>query len=310
MTASSKQTSGSTAGRPRRPGIYLMSPAGRITEPARIEQARAHLKQMGYRTAVDRTALAAHQRFAGTDAQRAAAFGRALRHDAEIVMATRGGYGMTRLLPHLDWRALADSGKRFVGHSDFTAFQLALLAQTGATSWAGPMASYDFGGKRVNALTADLFGEAMRNELDLLSFETDDADPVDARGILWGGNLALVSALVGTPWMPRVRGILFLEDVNESAYRIERMLIQLLQAGILARQKAIVLGRFTDMPDSPLDAGYNLPSVIAWLRSQIDTPIITGLPFGHVALKATLPVGASIGIATEPGMAHLLFHEH
>lgn len=293
-----------------RPGIYLMSPSGRVTAPERIEQARAHLKELGFRTALDRTALAEYQRFAGTDTQRIAAFRRALRHKGEIVMATRGGYGMTRLLPHLDWRALADSGKRFVGHSDFTAFQLALLAQTGAVSWAGPMASFDFGGKRLNQLTVDLFMDAMRDELELLSFETDDADPVDARGVLWGGNLALVCALVGTPWLPRVRGILFLEDVNESAYRVERMLIHLLHSGILATQKAIVLGRFTEMPKSSLDANYDMHSVIAWLRHQVRTPIITGLPFGHVSLKATLPVGARVGIATEPGMAHLVFHEH
>jgi len=297
--------------RRRRPGIYLLSPAGAILEPERLDRARQNLRKLGFSCALDRTATAREQRFAGTEAQRLAAFERALRHPAEIVMATRGGYGMSRLLPRLDFRALAESGKRFVGHSDFTAFQLALLAKTGTVSWAGPMASYDFGGEEVDELTADLFVEALSGQLEILSFESPDADPVDARGILWGGNLALVTALVGTPYLPKVRGgILFLEDVNESAYRIERMLLQLLQAGILEKQKAIVLGRFTDMPASPLDQGYDLSSVIAWLRTQLRVPIVTGLPFGHVPLKATLPVGAKVGIATQDGMAYLVLQEH
>lgn len=296
---------------PDAPGIYLLSPAGAIIEPERIARARENLHALGYRTVLDPAALERDTRFAGTDVQRLAAFERALHSDCDIVMATRGGYGMTRLLPYLDFPALAESGKRFVGHSDFTAFHLAMLARTGTVTWAGPMASYDFGGETVDDLTADLFGEAMRGELEILSFESADADPVDARGMLWGGNLALVAALVGTPYFPQVGGgILFLEDINESAYRVERMLVQLLQADVLQRQKAIVFGAFTDMPSSRLDEGYGLAQVIAWLRSQIRVPILTGLPFGHVPLKATLPVGAQVGIAAEEGMVHLVLREH
>lgn len=295
---------------PARPGIYLISPSGAISDPESLVRARANLKALGYGTTLDRTALAVHQRFAGTDAQRLAAFGRAIRHKHPIVMATRGGYGLTRILPAIDYRAMADSGKRFVGHSDFTAFQLALLARTGAVSYAGPMARYDFGGKKVHELTADLFGEVMRDELEILSFEAPDADPVDTRGVLWGGNLALVTALIGTPYLPKVRGVLFLEDVNEAPYRIERMLLQLLQTGVLARQKAILLGHFTDYKVSPLDNGYSLDEVVAWIRRETGVPVIRGLPHGHIAMKATLPVGARVGLATEDGMAYLVLHEH
>ena len=293
-----------------RPGIYLLSPSGVVTDPETITRARANLKTLGFATALDRTALARDQRFAGTDAQRLAAFTRAIRHKHPIVMATRGGYGLSRLLHRIDWQAMADSGKRFVGHSDFTAFQLALLAKTGCVSYAGPMARADFGRKRVDGLTADLFGEMMRGELEILSFESEQSDAVDCRGILWGGNLALVCALVGTPYLPKARGILFLEDVNEQPYRIERMLLQLLHAGVLARQKAIVLGQFTDYRLSELDGGFDLPAVIDWIRRETGVPVITGLPFGHGAVKATLPVGAKVGLATVDGMAYLVFHEH
>src|SRR5690606_2140333 len=92
-----------------------------------------------------------------------------------------------------------------------------------------------------------LFAETMHDELEVLSFEAPGADAVDCRGILWGGNLAIIASLVGTPYLPRIRGgILFLEDVGEHPYRVERMLTQLWHAGILARQKAILLGRFTE----------------------------------------------------------------
>ncbi len=299
------------SGRRKRPGIYLMSPAGVIEDPDCLDRAQANLKTLGYATKVDRTALARDQRFAGTDEQRLAAFQRAVRQPHDIVMAVRGGYGMSRLLHRIDWQAMADSGKRFVGHSDFTAFQLALLAKTGAVSYAGPMARPDFGGKRVDALTGEIFGEVMRGELEILSFEAPDADPVDARGVLWGGNLALVASLVGTPYLPRIRqGILFLEDVGEAPYRVERMLLQLLHAGVLARQKAILLGRFTEYRTTPLDGGFDLPAVVAWIRRETGVPVITGLPFGHVPGKVTLPIGARVGVGTEDGMAYLLLHEH
>jgi muramoyltetrapeptide carboxypeptidase len=292
-------------------GIYLISPSGAVADPQALERAAVRLAELGFKTAIDRTALAVHERFAGTDKQRLAAITRALKQKHPIVMATRGGYGLSRLLPFIDWRAVADSGKTFIGQSDFTVFNLALLAQTGAGSYAGPTAIFDFGAAKMDDLTAALFAESMRGELEILSFESADCDAVDARGVLWGGNLAMVASLVGTPYMPKVKGgILFLEDVSEHPFRIERMLTQLWHAGILARQKAIVLGRFTEYRLGKNDNGYDLPSVVAWLRAHVKVPVVTGLPYGHVKVKATLPVGRKVGIATEQGMAHLVLEEH
>jgi len=269
------------------------------------------LRTMGFRVSADRSARAVHQRFAGTDRQRLASIQRALKQPHPIVMATRGGYGLSRLLPHIDWQAIADSGKTFVGQSDFTAFNLALLARTGAPSLAGPTAVFDFGGKTVDDLTQALFQETLSGELEILSFESPDADPVDARGILWGGNLAMVTSLIGTPYLPDIEGgVLFLEDIGEHPFRIERMLTQLWHAGVLQKQHAIVLGQFTGYRLAPHDNGYDLAAVIQWLRSTVRVPVIPGLPYGHVRVKATLPVGTQVGIATEDGMAYLLLQEH
>ena len=296
---------------PARPGIYLVSPSGAVLDPETLVRAKTHLTAEGFKVSMDRGASLRHERFAGTDAQRLAALQRAATQKSQFVMATRGGYGMSRLLDRIDWKAMADSGKTFIGHSDFTAFQLALLAKTGAVSYAGPMAVFDFGGKRVDDLTAALFGETLRGELEVLSFDSPDADPVDARGVLWGGNLAMLVSLIGTPYLPKIKGgVLFLEDVNEHPYRVERMLLQLHQAGVLAKQKAIVLGSFTDYKLSPLDGGYDMASVHAWLRREVKVPVVTDLPFGHVKTKTTLPVGERVGIATEDGMAHLVFEAH
>ncbi len=298
-------------GVPDASGIYIFSPSSAVADPQTLERATHLLNTMGFKVAIDRTALAKHQRFAGTDTQRLAAFTRAIKQKLPIVMATRGGYGMTRLLPHLDWKAIADSGKRFIGQSDFTAFNLALLARTGMVSYAGPTACFDFGAKKPELLTTEIFGESMRGELEILSFETQDADAVDCRGVLWGGNLSMVTALIGTPYMPKIKGgILFIEDVGEHPYRIERMLNQLAQAGILGKQKALLLGGFTEYRLAEHDQGYDLKSVIAHIRKTVGIPVITGLPYGHTAMKATLPVGVKIGLATEKGLAHLVLDEH
>jgi muramoyltetrapeptide carboxypeptidase len=122
----------------------------------------------------------------------------------------------------------------------------------------------------------------------------------------------MLASLVGTPWMPRVKGgILFLEDVHEHPYRVERMLTQLLYAGILARQKAILLGHFTNYKPAPHDKGYRLQTVVTWLRSQVKVPVFTNLPFGHVATKVALPVGATVHLAVEGRDAFVLWgHRH
>ena len=292
------------------PGIYLISPSS-AANPDAVARGRQRLSDLGFTTSLDQTALAVDQCFAGTDAERAASVARALNQAHPVVMATRGGYGLTRILPMIDWAAVAASGKRFVGHSDFTAFNLALLAQTGGVSYSGASLIADFGGEETDDLTEALFGEVVRDELEILSFESDDADAVDCRGTLWGGNLATLCALAGTPYMPDIDGgILFLEDVAEHPYRVERMLTQLWHAGVLARQHAIVLGEFSGYRLAPHDNGFDMPSVVQWLRDTVGVPVVTGLPYGHVATKATLPVGAQAGLATEDGMAYLVLQEH
>jgi muramoyltetrapeptide carboxypeptidase len=129
---------------------------------------------------------------------------------------------------------------------------------------------------------------------------------IDVEGMLWGGSLAMICSLIVTPYLPAVDGgILFVEDVNEHPYRIERMLLQLDEVGILRRQQALVLGDFTSYRTTDYDRGYGLASVVDFLQKRIGIPIITGLPFGHAAQKLTLPVGAIVRLRAQGPQMHL-----
>lgn len=298
---------------PRQPAVYLISPSGAVTDPERARAAAAVLAGCGHPNRFDPAALRRSQRFAGSDEARAAAFGRAAAQDAPVVMITRGGYGLTRLLPRLDFKALARAGKQWVGLSDFTAFHLAMLAQARACTWAGPALLDDFavdGPEAVDPVTLGCFQEAMRGELEMLGFTARGASGVDVRGTLWGGNLSVLCALLGTPWFPRVKGgILFIEDVNEHPYRIERMLVQLLQSGVIDAQAAVLVGTVNRYTLAPHDRGYDLAAALKWVRSQTRTPILSGLPFGHDRIKVCLPHGAQVGLATQGRQAWLVFED-
>lgn len=291
--------------------LSIFSPAGVVPQAASLRLACRRLRALGFDAQLDDSALARHQRFAGDDATRLAALHRVARAAPSVAMAGRGGYGLTRLLDAIDWKLLAKSteqGTRWVGHSDLTALQLGLLAHRGAPSWAGPMALDDFGRSDeaggVDEVTRDCFVEAMGGELEAVGFRTEAGfDGLGVRGLLWGGNLTMLVSLLGTKHMPdaaRVKGgVLFLEDVNEHPYRVERHLLHLHQAGVLARQKAVVIGAFSAFKATPLDRGYNLKAVLQHLRSVCKVPMLTGLPFGHVHPKVTLPVGRRVQLLVQ-----------
>jgi len=291
--------------------LTLFSPSGVVARPPALRLAAKRLSALGFEVQTDESARARQQRFAGDDDLRLAALHRVAAQAPSVAMPSRGGYGLTRLLDRIDWPLLARSverGTRWVGHSDFTALQLGLLAHGGSPSWAGPMATDDFGrtdeAGGVDEVTRDCFCEAMSGELEAVGFRTEAGfDGLDLRGRLWGGNLALLLSLLGTPHWPGARlvkgGVLFLEEVNEHPYRVERGLLQLQQAGVLQSQKAVLLGSVSAWKPSPLDRGYTLKSAVARVRAGMSTPLLTGLPFGHVSPKVCLPVGRRVQLVVQ-----------
>ena len=290
--------------------LTLYTPSGVLANSVALKRAVRRLTTLGFTVSEDAAARLKHQRFAGDDDTRLAAIHRVATAAPGIALATRGGYGLTRLLDRIDWALIARSverGTRWVGYSDVTTLQLGLLAHAAGITWAGPLACDDFGrGEQeadggIDDVTQACFLEAMSGELEAVGFRTEAGfDGLDVAGRLWGGNLCMVSSLLGTKHFPRVKGgVLFLEDVNEHPYRIERGLLQLHQAGVLDAQRAIVLGAFSDWRKSPLDRGYDMKAAVAHLRSVTKTPILTGLPFGHVRTKVCLPVGARVNLIVD-----------
>lgn len=302
--------------------IYLYSPSGAVRDKAALRLSVKRLTKLGHDVELDPTALSSSKRFAGEDDERVLAISRAAASTADIVMLTRGGYGLTRLLKHLPVKAIAQSikaGTRWVGHSDFTALQMAVLAKTKAITWAGPHACADFGAKDLDDITLACFDDMAQGRGEGAGWRLPAADLdhlpkktlLAEESTLWGGNLSVLCSLIGTPYVPSITGgVLFLEDVAEHPYRVERMLTQLLHAGILSAQKAIVLGCFTDYKLSSHDKGFNMHTVVAWLRSQTKTPVLTGLPFGHVATKLCLPVGQQVTLLRDGREAFLLWAHH
>ena len=325
--------------------IYIYSPSGAVRDKIAFRRGVARLQALGHEVEIDPEALTSHQRFAGDDATRLAAIHRATSSGANVALVSRGGYGLTRILPGIQYKKVAkaiDKGMMFVGISDFTAFQNAVLAKTGAITYAGPALCEGFGvgGKPdsggpdagINQVPDDIMeacfddllqeqgeGTGWRQHLERPSIVTDSvaASALCKRAavefsinnsVLWGGNLTVLTSLLGTPYFPDIKGgTLFLEDIGEHPYRLERMLTQLLHAGVLARQKAILLGQFTDYKLVGHDRGFKLQTVVDWLRQKVKTPVLTNLPYGHVQTKVILPVGAKVDLGVDGRDAMLVW---
>jgi len=298
--------------------IHLISPSGASLDSKSPSAGIDWLGRQGITIQNADCVHRVHERFAGNDEERLAELNNLSKLEPQtIVMAMRGGYGLHRLLPGIEWDAIAKAihhGLQVCGHSDFTVFQLGLLAKTGATTLAGPMLNYDFGrlGDDGAPVAPDEFmwkhfqgaiqSRKLECQVSIPQSFLGKATENSHTGLLWGGNLTVLTGLVGTPYLPSAKqtqgGILFLEDVNEHPYRIERMLMQLLDAGILSNQAAILLGGFSAYRLYDNDKGYSLERAIEAIRKRLPEtiPILTGLPFGHQANKLTLPVGAKASL--------------
>ena len=291
---------------PPRATIGIWAPSGALPDVSALRAAVSRLEGLGHRVVVAPGAEERDGYFAGSALTRLRGL-RTLVDDPtiDLVMAARGGFGLSHLLPDIDWAACAASGKLFCGFSDFTAFHLGLFAQTGQISIAGPMACSDFQGEIISTLHAEHFwgwiSQSGEGRHTYPAWESDQGAACAGRaaqqrisGTLWGGNLTMLAHLVGTPWFPVIDdGILFIEDIGETPYRLERALMQLALAGILARQQAIITGAFTACTPAPhAGAHYTVEDVLAATRARFAGPVVTGLAFGHVRDKLALPFGA------------------
>jgi muramoyltetrapeptide carboxypeptidase len=296
--------------------FHLIAPSGYCMNQEAARRGVERLLANGHRVQNQTIIPRRQQRFAGTEAERLADIN-ALTHLAgenQIVLAVRGGYGASRLLDQIDWDGLAQRQQRhpllICGHSDFTVIQLGLLARHNVITFSGPMLAGNFGAPTLNDFTVEHFWRALQNPTFSIEWQ-GDGPHCECTGQLWGGNLAMLVSLIGTPWLPAIdHGILVLEDINEHPFRVERMLLQLHHAGILSRQRAIVLGSFSGATANEYDAGYDLPAMIDYLRTRVATPIISGLDFGHEQRTVTLPLGARATLINDRSGTNLTLSGH
>jgi muramoyltetrapeptide carboxypeptidase len=293
-----------------RPGarIALVAPAGPLAEGA-AERAVQRVEAMGWIPRLGEHASGRHGYLAGTDDQRLADLNRALRSDdIDTIWCLRGGYGTMRILDRIDWPALQRRPRALIGFSDNTALHLA-LQRLGVVSFHGPHPAADYPPFAEQALRA-VVTEARPAGL----LPAPPAAPAPeaivggrAEGLLVGGNLALLAATLGTPYAVQTSGaILFLEEVGEPVYRIDRLLSQLLLAGVLDRVAGIVIGAFSECPD--LDKP-ELPSTAEVLRDRLAhlrVPVAAGFSFGHIPDNLTLPLGVLARLDADAGTLELL----
>ncbi len=291
------------------PTIAIIAPGAYAPNPEFALRAIQRLQQRGWtvKNLVDLNSK--YLRFSADDASRLAQlYQSADDPEVEVVMALRGGYGFSRILDQVDFTRLAASGKLFVGFSDFTPMHCGLLAKAGRISFAGPMLYDDFGSDQQQDFTFEQFERCLFHDNYSFSVDVQGNPDLTLEGPFWGGNLAMLTHLVGTPYLPEVKeGIVFIEDVNENPYRVERMIMQLHHAGILASQQALVMGHFTNYRSTEYDNGYDYASMLEFIRSKIGIPVITGLPFGHCPNKVTLPFGAQVKLTSNGAQIRFAF---
>ncbi len=298
--------------------VGLIEPAGFTDDAFDLDLVKETISAMGLRPKPARHLADRHGYLAGTDADRAADVN-AMFADPEVraVFAVRGGWGCARILPLLDFATIRKNPKLLVGFSDITALHLAFAAKAGFTTIHGPNASSSWGSYSWEAFRSVAFDagtptfanpQGHEDRLVQRAGRIRTFRPGTARGRLLGGNLTVLAALMGTPWLPDFSGaILFIEDISEQPYRIDRMLTQLKLAGMLDRLKGVVFGQCSDCgPAGASYGGFTLSQVLQQHLEPLGIPAFQGGQFGHVANQYSLPLGVQAEMDATAGTIRLL----
>ena len=304
-----------------RPGdtIGLIEPATASDETFQLTLVEEVVTAMGLKPKRGASVLGRHGYLANTDEKRAADVN-AMFADPEVraIMAVRGGWGSARLLPYLNWDLIRANPKLVIGFSDITALHMAIAAQAGFTTIHGPNGGSAWGKGSLEHFKALAFDGARptlvnpaaeEDRLVQRRWRTQPITQGKARGRLLGGNLTVLTALAGTPYLPDFKGaILFLEDVDEAEYRIDRMLTQLGQAGVLGGLAGAVFGQCTNCVGSSSGnyGGFTLTDVLKHHLGRLGVPAYQGAWFGHIADQFSLPVGVMAEIDADAGTIRML----
>jgi len=287
--------------------LGLVAPASTPSSDEKIEKGAAYLERLGYRVKMGKHIRKTHGYLAGTDEERAADFNTMVRDkDVKAIFAIRGGYGTPRILRMIDYQSLKRNPKIIAGYSDITALQLAIFRKIGLVTFSGPMTGSDMW-KDFDPYTEEHFWRLLTSTKKVGILNNPIDEPLKilktgiARGRLLGGNLSLLACLLGTPFLPNFRrSILFLEDVDEAPHRVDRMLAQLINAGILPEVAGLVYGRFTNCnPANPSEPHFTIDHILDEYADAIKRPIAANFQYGHIPRKLTVPIGLQAALDTK-----------
>ena len=294
--------------------VGIIAPASAPPDPKAVDRAAKALEKFGFKPKLAKNVRARHGFLAGGDRERAADVMQMFADKkVKAIICLRGGYGSARLLDRLDYEIIRRIPKIFSGYSDITSLHCALAKKVNLISFHAPMLN---GGLQVKDLAEFTRGSFFRTVMEAKAAGSicDGYDKKNisilrggvAEGRLIGGNLSVLCAAIGTPFAPSFKGkILFFEDISEKPYRLDRMLTQLLNAGILQQATGVAVGVNSDCNDPDAKPGgeyrQSAADVMAERLAALRVPVVTGLPFGHVDLNATIPVGARAKLDGDSG---------
>lgn len=287
--------------------IGIVAPASPVLDPSRIDRGVSYLERLGYRVVVGENVLKGHGYLAGTDEERASDLHSMFRdRNVKAIICTRGGYGTPRLLRRLDYKLIRRNPKILAGFSDITALQLALWTRCRLVTFHAPMLATDMA-DIMDPFTEEMFWRIITDDRKIGPVTLPEPaqmkvlQPGTFTGRVLGGNLSIIVSLFGTPYQPSFdRSVLFLEEVGEEPYRVDRMLTQLTNASLLAGCRGIMIGQCMDcVPRDASRPSLSLDQVLEEFARASKKPVVSGLPFGHVTRKMTLPVGVRVRVRTE-----------
>ena len=285
--------------------IGIISPASKPADDSRVERGVKYFESLGYRTAVGKNVGKQHGYLAGTDEERLEDLHSMFAHnEVKAIICVRGGYGSGRLIPKINFNLIKRHPKIFVGYSDITALQMAFLKKAGLVTFAGPMVAVDFHKDEIVEFTEEFFWRIVTSPKKIGKVQNPDGEPFyslnggKAEGRLIGGNLAVFNSLLGSRYLPDFKDkILFLEDIGEPPYRIDRMLNQLKLAKAFEQAEGVILGKFTDCAEEDEDTPtLSLSEVFDDYLKDIKKPVIYNLKHGHISENLTLPFGIKVKI--------------
>ncbi|MBZ0184343.1 MAG: LD-carboxypeptidase [Melioribacteraceae bacterium] len=286
--------------------VGLVSPAGFLSEKS-LNESIENMEKLGFKVKVGKNVLERNGYLAGTDQQRADDINEMFRDESvNAIVCTRGGYGVARMLHLLDYDAIKNNPKILIGYSDITALLYGIFSQTGLIAFHGPVATSTFDEFSTKYFEKVLMNNSEKTLLPMYEEHQEDSYIIrsgHAKGKLVGGNLSIVVSLIGTPYdVDLTDKILYLEEVREEPYRIDRFLTQLISSGKLKDAAGIAMGVFRNCeidPDRPsFERSFTLKEVLFDRLFDLGIPVVYGLSFGHIANKYTLPFGIEAELNT------------